>query len=118
MNLKTHLVLRIAMIAVMCLVVAAAYVLWAGDREVQRNSNRILDIVARQLEAQLMKTAAGFDRPDRFPYLDPLLESGLLAGFCVKYVDAEGRTTQSSCRGWDGSQAVPRWFAAAYRGIF
>lgn len=118
MNLKTHLMIRIVLIAALCLIVAAGYILWAGERDLQRNSNRILDVVARQLEAQQMKIAAGLDRPDRFPYLDPLLESGLLAGFCVKYVDPEGRVTQRSCRGWDRQQAVPPLFAATYRAIF
>lgn len=118
MNLKTHLMIRIALIAALSLVVAAGYVLWAGERELQRSSNRILDVIARQLEAQQMKIAAGLDHPDRFPYLDPLLESGLLVGFCVKYVDPEGQVSQRSCRGSNALLAAPPWFASLYRMSF
>lgn len=118
MNLKTHLMTRMAVIASLCLVVSAGYVLWAGARDLQRNSNRLLEVVARQLETQLMKIAAGYDRPDRFPYLDPLLESGLLAGSCIRYVDPQGKITQSSCRGSDHVQSAPAWFAALYRAWF
>jgi two-component system, NarL family, sensor histidine kinase UhpB len=119
MNLKTHLMIRIVLIAVLCLVLAAGYVLWAGERESQHSSNRVLDVVARQLQAQQMKIAAGMDRPDRFPYLDPLLESGLLNNFCVKYVDAQGLIEQRSCRSWDRQQgAAPSWFDAMYRAAF
>ncbi|HEX4986090.1 MAG TPA: histidine kinase [Burkholderiales bacterium] len=115
MDLKTHLMIRIVLIAALCLVVAAGYVLWAGERESRRNSERVVDVVARQLEVQQMKIAAGMDRPERFPYLDPLLESGLLAGFCVKYADPQGQVTQRSCRGSMRPQSVPAWFAASYR---
>lgn len=118
MNLKTHLMTRIVLIAALCLVVATGYVLWAGERESQRYSNRTLDVVTRQLQAQLAKIAAGYDRADRFPYFDPLLESGLLAGFCIKYVGPEGEAKQSSCRGSAKAQWVPAWFAAMYRASF
>ncbi|MCW5622614.1 MAG: HAMP domain-containing protein [Burkholderiales bacterium] len=118
MNLKTHLMIRMALIAALCLVMAASYVLWAGERQVQRDLNRALDLIARQLEAQLIKIAAGFDRPDRFPYLDPLLEAGLPAGSCIRYTDTQGQVTQSSCRGSDNTHGVPAWFAEGYRAIF
>lgn len=118
MNIKTHLMTRMALIAALCLVMAAGYVLWAGERQVQRDLNRALDLIARQLEAQLIKIAAGFDRPDRFPYLDPLLEAGLPAGSCIRYTDAQGQVTQSSCRGSDAAHSVPAWFAEGYRAIF
>jgi two-component system, NarL family, sensor histidine kinase UhpB len=118
MNLKTYLMTRIVLIAGLCLVVTSGYVLWQGERESQRSSNRTLDVVARQLHAQLAKIAAGYDRLDRFPYLDPLMESGLLAGFCIKYVSPEGDLKQSSCRGSDSAQSVPAWFDTAYRATF
>ncbi|HVY07833.1 MAG TPA: histidine kinase [Burkholderiales bacterium] len=117
MDLKTHLMIRIVLIAALCLGVAAGYALWSGEREARKHSERILDVVARQLEAQQMKIAAGLDRPERFPYLDPLLESGLLAGFCVKYVDAEGQATQRSCRGMSRQQSAPGWFFSFYRAL-
>ena len=71
MNLKTYLMTRIVLIAGLCLVLTSAYVLWAGERESQRNSNKTLDLVARQLQAQLSKIAAGYDR------LESLLQSSL-----------------------------------------
>lgn len=118
MNLKTHLMTRIVLIAALCLIVAAGYVLLTGAQEAQRYSNQTLDVVDRQLQAQLAKIAAGYERPDRFPYFDPLVESGLLAGFCIKYVGPGGEVRQSSCRGSAQAQWVPDWFAAAYRAIF
>ena len=117
MDLKTHLMIRIVLIAALCLAVAAGYALWSGEREARHDSDRILDVVARQLEAQQMKIAAGLDRPERFPYLDPLLESGLLAGFCLKYVDAQSRVTQRSCRGMSQEQSAPGWFVSSYRAV-
>jgi signal transduction histidine kinase len=76
-----------------------------------------MDVVAGQVQAQLVRISAGFDRPDRFPYLDPFIESGLLSGFCVKFADLDGRLTQSSCSG-SGNEAVPALFATAYRATF
>jgi two-component system, NarL family, sensor histidine kinase UhpB len=118
MNLMTHLITRIVPIAALCLVVATGYVLWTGERESQRYTNRTLDAVARQLQGQLAKIAAGYERADRFPYFDPLFESGLLAGFCIKYVGLEGEVAQSSCRGSAQANWVPAWFAAVYRASF
>jgi signal transduction histidine kinase len=117
MDLKTHLMIRIVLIAALCLAVAAGYALWSGEREARADSERIVDVVARQLEAQQMKIAAGLDRPEHFPYLDPLLESGLLSGFCIRYVDAQGQATQRSCRGMSQQQSAPAWFVSAYRAL-
>lgn len=118
MDLKTHLMTRIALIAALCLALAAGYVLWAGEREMRRSSNRVLDVVTGQLQAQLVRISAGFDRPDRFPYLDPFIESGFLGGFCVRFADSEGRLAQSSCSGSGREKEIPAWFAAVYRAVF
>ncbi len=120
MDLKTHLMTRIALIAALCLALAAGYVLWAGEREMRRSSNRVLDVVTGQLQAQLVRISAGFDRPDRFPYLDPFIESGFLGGFCVRFADSRGRLTQTSCSGSGNGKEkeVPAWFDAVYRAGF
>jgi len=117
MTIKSYLIVRIVIAGLICLVVTAAYVLLSKEWEQQRQSGYLLQSVSRQLEAQLMKNAAGFDQPGRFPYLDPLLESGLLTGWCIRFVDPEGRIAQSSCR-LDAAPPVPGWFSSAHRIAF
>jgi signal transduction histidine kinase len=116
MNLKSYLTIRIALVAVSCMLVAFWYVAWQAEREFRQQSTRTLETVAKQLRLQMTTISSGFGRADGFPYWGAEIESGFPAGFCVKYVDARGHVAKSSCSGSDmRNQAVPPWFAVIYR---
>lgn len=118
MNLRFSLVLRIAATAMICLVVAAAWVLLQAGRESRRNVVQVADLVGRQVELQLLGMSAGA-KSERFPDWDVLADTGRLAGLCVHYVSADGRNEKSSCQGSGGiDHAAAAWFERLYRRVF
>jgi len=121
-NLKLYLTLRIALLAFLCLVLASGYVLWHAQREEQRTIAATLSTMAKQLQLRLTSVQVGFDRVGRFLYWDPLVDSEIASGYCVRYEDAQGRTVTSSCGGFDPDEpqayAAPAWFDSFYRAVF
>lgn len=118
MNLRLSLVLRIAATAVLCLVVAAAWVLLQADRASRSNAEHVADLVARQVELQFLGMSTSV-KSERFPDWDVLADTGGLAGVCVRYVSADGRSEKSSCQGSSSSDhTTEAWFDRAYRTLF
>jgi len=121
-NLKLYLTLRVALLAFLCLVLASGYVLWQAQREQHQAIGTTLSTMAKQFQIRLSSVQVGFDRVGRFLYWDPLVDSEIAPGFCVRYEDAQGRTVTTSCRGFDPDEpqesAAPVWFAAFYRVAF
>jgi two-component system sensor histidine kinase UhpB len=121
-NLKLYLTLRIALLAFLCLVLASGYVLWQAQREQQRAIATTLSTMAKQLQIRLTSVQVGFDRVGRFLYWDPLVDSEIASGYCVRYEDAQGRTVTSSCGGFDPDEpqasTAPFWFDSFFRAVF
>jgi len=114
MNVKTYLISRIALIALLCLAYAAAWVFWAVDRDRSEEGGRILDFVARQLEVQLTSIGTPATGKPYVAQLAPIVEERLPSGYCVRYTAADAGVSQSICKGWDASIAVPEWFASMF----
>jgi len=121
-NLKLHLTLRIALLAFLCLVLASGYVMWQAQREQQRAIATTLSTMAKQLQIRLTSVQVGFDRVGRFLYWDPLVDSEITSGYCVRYEDVQGRAVTSSCRGFDPDEpqasTAPAWFDSFFRAVF
>ncbi len=119
MNLKFHLLSRIIIIAILCLIVTAAYVLYQTDQQAQLQARLSADSLSKQLEMQLLRIHAGFGEPQRFPDFDLWKQTGSVPGLCVRFVPIDTAPTRSLCNG--SSVTGPIWpaaFAAFYRRVF
>jgi signal transduction histidine kinase len=119
MDLRLSLILRIALVALLCLCAASGYVLFQSDRASTQGAMEMANLVGKQIEFQLIRLDTGTDDPARFPDWDALLESPHLVGLCVRYVQSSGKLARSNCyREGSREQIAPGWFAGPYRWAF
>jgi two-component system sensor histidine kinase UhpB len=119
MNLKFHLLSRIVLIAVICLIATAAYVLYQADQQAILETQVTAESIDKQLELQLMRIDAGFGQPERFPDFDLWKETGAVSGVCVSYLSANSSLKRSICIGEKiTSRICPAWFESFYQWAF
>ena len=119
MNLKLHLLSRIALVAVLCLLVIGMYLLYKSHQQAEQYNQQIADSAAKQLEAQLLLRNAGIGRATVFPDFEFWKHSGPQPGICLTYLPADQMQQRSLCNGSKLANAEwPLWFEHAYRWIF
>lgn len=119
MNLQLHLLKRIALVAVFCLLVIAAYLLERSHRQAEHNSQQMADAVTKQLQAQLLLRIAGIGPANAFPDFDFWKQSGQQQGVCLMYSAKDAGLPHSICNGIKLSVADwPALFEVAYRWLF
>lgn len=119
MNLKFHLLSRIIVIAILCLIVTAAYVLYQTDRQAKQQALISADSLSKQLDMQRLRIDAGFGEAQRFPDFDLWKQTGSVPGLCVRFLPVDDAPARSLCNG--SSVTTPTWpagFEAFYRRFF
>ncbi len=118
-NLKLHLLSRIVLIALTCLLAIASYVLYQADRQSRAETQVIAEAIGKQLELQLWRIDAGFGQPERFPDFDLWKETRALPGICIDFVSANHRLKRSMCTGsLNSAETCPAWFEYLYQAVF
>jgi two-component system, NarL family, sensor histidine kinase UhpB len=117
-DLKTSLMLRIALVALGCLALVAAITLVETRREDRARAATTAEIIGKHLELQLLRIDTGIDAAKRFPDWDAVLPNLPLSGQCVLLRDTRGAVVRSHCTGTAPLQdAPPAWFAAAWKQV-
>ncbi|MBL6985919.1 MAG: sensor histidine kinase [Methylobacter sp.] len=116
MNLQFHLLFRITVVALMCLLTTAAYVLYHSDRQAGQATQSTAESLGKQLEFQLLSINAGFGQAKRFPDFDLWKQTGSVPGICVRFVSADSAAAHNLCNGAKQSnRSRPDGFEAFYR---
>lgn len=119
MNLKFHLLSRIVLIAVICLIATAVYVLYQADQQAILETQLTAESIDKQLELQLLRIDAGFGQPEHFPDFDLWKETRTVSGICVSYLSANSNLKRSICIGAKIALRIwPNWFEYFYRWAF
>jgi len=119
MNLQLHLLYRIVMVALLCLLVIAFYSLYQSHRQAEQATEQMADGLGKQLESQLMLIEAGIGRANPFPDFGSWKQHGSQPGICVAYTAADSAMSHSVCTGAKRIEADwPADFETAYRRIF
>lgn len=120
MNLKIHLLSRIVLIAVACLAVTAAYVLYQTNRQARLQAVITADSLNKQLGMQLWRIHAGFGEvQQRFPDFDLWKQTGSAPGLCVRFLSIAEEPVRSLCNGSNVSiQTWPDGFERLYHLTF
>jgi two-component system, NarL family, sensor histidine kinase UhpB len=90
MNLQFHLLSRITVAALMCLLATATYVLYHSDRQARRAAHITAESLGKQLEIQLFRINAGAGQVNQFPDFDVWKQTGSAHGICVRFVSTDG----------------------------
>ena len=119
MNLQIHLLSRITIVALICLLATATYVLYHCNRQARQATETVADSLGRQLEMQLFRINAGVGQVNQFPDFDLWKQTGSVPGICVSFVAAGSATARSLCN--DTNSADVQWpvgFETFYRWFF
>jgi two-component system sensor histidine kinase UhpB len=119
MNLQFHLLSRITIVALMCLLAATAYVLYHSDRQARQATQITAESLGKQLEMQIFRINAGVGQVNQFPDFDLWKQTGNTPGVCVRFVSADSAIERSLC---NGTKLVglnwPDSFESFYRWLF
>jgi len=119
MNLQRQLLTRIALVALACLLVIAAFVLYQSHCVAKQTTGQMAESLGKQLELQLLLINAGLGQNNPFPDFEPWKQSGNQPGICLSYTPANSALPRSLCNGSKLSQAKwPTLFETRYRQIF
>lgn len=99
MKLEFHLLSRIAVVALLCLLTTAAYVLYSSDRQARQATQITAHSLGKQLELQLLRIHAGFGQANLFPDFELWKQTSNVAGMCISFIQTNGATTRSLCNG-------------------
>ncbi len=119
MNLKIYLIIRIVLIAFICLLITAAYVLYQANQKSRHDVLVSAKAIDRQLELQLLRISVGAEIQERFPDMNVWSEHGFEPGRCARFVSVNGDRNNNACRGevW-ADRSWPLWFGRFYRWVF
>jgi two-component system sensor histidine kinase UhpB len=98
MNLQFHLLSRITIIALLCLLATAAYVLHHSNQQARQATQLTAESLVKQLELQLLRINGGFGQANQFPDFDLWKQTSSVPGICVSFV-ATDNTARSLCNG-------------------
>lgn len=119
MNLQFHLLSRIAVVALICLLTTAAYLLVSSDRQARQLTQATAESLGKQLEFQLLRINAGLGQANPFPDFELWKQTGNVEGICISFSPTVGATARSLC---NGTKLINRnWpdvFEAVYRHLF
>lgn len=116
MNLKLHLVSRIAAVALMCLFATVVYVLHRSEQQSRTIALNTLDSLAKQLEFQLLRNNAGYQPTSPFPDFDLWKQTSNTPGVCIRYESSDKDRARGLCKGVDvPTHSWPFGFEKAYR---
>ncbi len=119
MNLKCYLLVRITLVAIICLLVSGAYALYRVDLQSKQQSQLILDSITKELEMQLLRIDTGYGRPNQFPDLSVWKKTRYVPGICIRFTSKNNQLVKGICRGteWPDNQ-WPLAFKTLYLSIF
>lgn len=119
MNLQLHLLSRIAMVALLCLLVIASYSLYQSHRQAEQTIKQMAESLGKQLESQLLLSNAGIGQINPFPDFALWKQTGSQPGVCVAYAAADNAMSHSVCTGVKLIEADwPTGFEKVYRRVF
>jgi signal transduction histidine kinase len=98
MNLQIHLLSRITLVALLCLLATTAYVLEHSHQQAIQAKQLTANSLSKQLEFQLIRINAGLNKATQFPDFDLWKQTGSVPGICVSFV-ATDSATRSLCNG-------------------
>jgi len=119
MNLKLHLLLQIAAVAMICLMATTAYVLHQADRQIKQKSLMTAEALRKQLEVQLFRIDAGYRSDNHFPDFELWKQTHSASGICVRYISINSEFSHGICQGSElPNKRWPGIFEKIYRRLF
>lgn len=119
MNLQFHLLSRIALVALLCLLITTSSVLVSSNLQARHTTQIAAESLGKQLEFQLLRIQSGLGQTNAFPDFELWKQTGKVAGVCISFTPADGSTARSLCNGEKLTHRDwPGIFEIGYRELF
>jgi signal transduction histidine kinase len=118
-DLKWSLVIRIILVALLCVSGGAVFTLRNVASEAADQNGEAAGYVTKHLSTQLFRIETSLDRADRFPDWEAVSDYALRPGQCIQLLMTNGALRNSMCAGTDQrSLRAPAWFVGGYGMLF
>ncbi len=119
MNLQLSLIIRIVLVAFICLVANAAYVLYQNDQHAKKQAIDTTQRIEKAIQTQLQRIYDGHDHSTNFP--DSALWQSIngLPGSCIQFESISSSRQRFVCNEASiDNQTWPTWFGNIYQHAF
>lgn len=113
MNLKLHLLLRMALLGLLCWLAASAYVVARSGRQAAREIARAADQLQPILESDVGRRMVSLDADARYPDLG-WAATRFPEPLCLRYESAGGFRSQQGCSAAAVAAPLPAWLARLF----
>ena len=119
MNLKVHLFSNILLIAIVCLLSSAFYVLHQTDRQAQSEANLTAKLIHKQVTSQLLQMFSRYDMSSTFPNTELWPDINGISGSCIQFLSRSEQRRRTICNeNFDSERSWPNWFGKLYQRLF
>lgn len=119
MNLKIHLFSRIALIAMLCLISSAFYVLYQTDKQARSEANFTANRIGAQVKTQMLQMFARNDFASSFPNTQLWPDINNLSGSCIQFLSRSDKRRRNLCEQLtEAGHTWPTWFGSLYQQLF
>lgn len=119
MNLKAQLLVRILLIALLCLLGSAWYVLYQTDKQAIFEAKQTANRIERQTRQQMLQMFQRYDFSRPFPDVNQWRGIGGVPGSCTQFLSRTQSRERSLCNDMpDLKTTYPNWFGNFYRQFF
>jgi len=119
MNLKIHLFSRIVLIALICLISSAFYVLYQTDKQAKSEANFTANRIGAQVKTQMLQMFARNDFASSFPNTELWPDINNLSGSCIQFLSRSDKRRRNLCdQLTEAEHTWPAWFGTLYQQLF
>lgn len=119
MNLKIHLFSRILLIAMICLISSAFYVLYQTDKQARSEANFTASRISAQVKTQMLQMFARNDFASTFPNTELWPDINNLSGSCIQFLSRSDKRSRNLCQQiTEAERTWPMWFGTLYQQLF
>jgi signal transduction histidine kinase len=119
MNLKAQLLVRILLIALVCLMGSAWYVLYQTDKQAIFEAKQTANRIERQTRQQMLQMFQRYDFSRPFPDVNQWRGIGVVPGSCTQFLSRTQSRERSLCNDMpDLKTTYPNWFGNVYQQFF
>jgi len=119
MNLKVQLLYRIVLIAIICLMASAYYVLYQTDKQAKSEANFTVKLIDSQIRNQLLNMFSHNDLSSPFPNTELWHDINSVSGSCIQFLSRSEKRRRNICNQANQAERTwPEWFNTLYSQFF
>lgn len=119
MGLRISLIIRIILVALICLMASATYVMYETDRYAKQQAADTADRIHSEIDLQFKQIYKGYAHAEGFPNTELWQGINGLPGSCIQFVSRSNHQQRHICnQSSSENKSWPLWFGKIYEHFF